>query len=189
MGKLIREGVALFFADAGSGAPPLLFIHGLAADHTFFASQFDYFQHKHRVVAIDLRAHGQSDAPQQDYTVVGFADDLAWMCFELGLYRPVFIGYGLGGMIAVECAARWRDLPAALVALDAPLPPTAEIRLPLLYVGTGAPLTDLTRLRTFSPQLMNDRVIGGAHFHQPVVVEQITMMIERFLEVIHGVPA
>jgi pimeloyl-ACP methyl ester carboxylesterase len=32
MGRLIRDGVALFCEDAGSGAPPLVFIHGLGSD-------------------------------------------------------------------------------------------------------------------------------------------------------------
>ena len=44
------------------------------------ASQFDYFGRTDRVVAVDLRGHGASDKPVQEYTVAGFADDLAWLC-------------------------------------------------------------------------------------------------------------
>jgi pimeloyl-ACP methyl ester carboxylesterase len=128
MGQLIRDGVALFCEDAGKGAPPLLFIHDLGADHTAFAPQFTHFRRDHRVVALDLRGHGQSAAPPQGYTLAGLADDLAWMCVELGLYQPVFVGHGLGGMLAMACAASHPDLPAAIVVLDAPLPPTAATR-------------------------------------------------------------
>jgi pimeloyl-ACP methyl ester carboxylesterase len=49
-----------------------------AGDHTHLASQFDYFGRTDRVVAVDLRGHGASDKPVQEYTVAGFADDLAW---------------------------------------------------------------------------------------------------------------
>jgi pimeloyl-ACP methyl ester carboxylesterase len=129
MGKLMREGMALYFEEAGKGTPPLLFIHGLGGDHTLFAPQFDRFRREHRVVAIDLRGHGQSDALQQDYTVTGLADDMAWMCYELGLYQPVFVGHGMGGIVAVECAAQHPDLPAGVVALDAPLLPTTETQI------------------------------------------------------------
>jgi pimeloyl-ACP methyl ester carboxylesterase len=126
VGKLIRDGVALFYEDAGRGAPPLVFVHGLGSDHTCFAPQLSHFRRDHRVVAIDLRGHGQSDAPQQGYTVAGLADDLSWMAYELGLYQPVLIGYDLGGIIAVECAVRCPQLPAGIVAVDAPIVPTTE---------------------------------------------------------------
>ena len=95
-------------------------------DHTYFASQFEHFRRHHRTVAVDLRGHGQSDKPQQDYTIPGFADDLAWMCRQLGISRPVVVGHSMGGMIALELAARFADLPAAIVTLDSVvLPPQA----------------------------------------------------------------
>lgn len=127
MAKLYHDQVALFYEDAGRGAPPLLFIHGLGGDRTCFAPQFEHFRHDHRVVAIDLRGHGQSDAPEQGYSLPELAEELAWMCYELGVYKPVFVGYGLGAMIAVECARRHPSLPAGIAALDAPLPPTSEL--------------------------------------------------------------
>ena len=58
-------------------------------DHTHLAPQFDYFGRTHRVVAVDLRGHGASDMPMQEYTVAGFADDLAWLCDQLGVVKPV----------------------------------------------------------------------------------------------------
>jgi pimeloyl-ACP methyl ester carboxylesterase len=128
LGELYRDGVTLYYEDAGKGASPLLFIHGLGGDHTTFVRQFEHFRRHHRVVAIDLRGHGRSDAPPQGYTLAELSEELAWACYELGLYRPVFIGQGLGGMIAVECACRHPDLPAGIAALDAPLPPTPELR-------------------------------------------------------------
>ncbi|MCU0522531.1 MAG: alpha/beta hydrolase [Anaerolineae bacterium] len=140
MGKLNHDGVALFFEEAGRGAPPLLFIHGLGSDATFFAPQLAHFQRDHRVVAVDLRGHGQSDTSQKGYAVAGLADDLAWMAYELGLYRPVLVGHGLGGMLAVECAIRCPQLAAAIVTLDLPLPATGEERCGTAMPGRGPAL-------------------------------------------------
>ena len=78
MGKLKRDSVTLFYKEAGSGDPPILLVHGGMDDHTHFSPQFEHFQLNHRTVAIDLRGYGQSDKPQQDYTIAGYADDLAW---------------------------------------------------------------------------------------------------------------
>ena len=64
--------------------------------------QFDYFGRTHRVVAVDLRGHGASDKPMQEYTVAGFADDLAWLCDQLGVVKPVVVGHSMGGNVAFE---------------------------------------------------------------------------------------
>ena len=64
MSRLRRDGVALFYEEAGVGELPMLLVHGLACDHTHLTPQLEHFSDDHRVVAVDLRGHGQSDAPQ-----------------------------------------------------------------------------------------------------------------------------
>jgi pimeloyl-ACP methyl ester carboxylesterase len=136
MQTLNRNGVNLAYQEAGSGAPPLLLVHGFCGDHTHFAPQFDYFRRKHRVVAIDRRGHGDSDKPEQAYTIEAFADDLAWLCTELGLYKPVVVVHSMGA-IGLELAARWPDLPAALVLLDAPFSPPPEVQAGFQQLSGG----------------------------------------------------
>jgi pimeloyl-ACP methyl ester carboxylesterase len=123
------DGVRLAYTQAGSGTPPLVFIHGWAGDHTIFTPQFAHFSQTHRTIAVDLRGHGQSDKPEQNYTIAGFADDIAWLCAHLGVTKPVIVGHSMGGNIALELAARHPDLPAAIILLDTvvfPLPGLKE---------------------------------------------------------------
>jgi pimeloyl-ACP methyl ester carboxylesterase len=94
---LQRDGVSLFYEEAGGGRPPIVLVHGWCCDHTFMAPQFAHFGDAHHILAVDLRGHGQSDRPQQAYTISGFADDLAWICHELTLQRPVVVGHSMGG--------------------------------------------------------------------------------------------
>jgi pimeloyl-ACP methyl ester carboxylesterase len=115
---LTRDGVRLAYSEAGKGTPSILLIHGWASDHTSLSAQMEFFSKTQRVVSVDLRGHGHSAAPYQDYTVTGFADDLAWQCHQLDLENPVLIGHGMGGAIALELAARLPRLPRALVLLD-----------------------------------------------------------------------
>jgi pimeloyl-ACP methyl ester carboxylesterase len=125
---LQRDGISLAHVDYGSGTPPLVFVHGWACDHTVFTMQLAHFSDSQRVVAVDLRGHGASDAPHQDYTVAGFADDLAWQCAQLGIERPIVIGHSMGGTIALELAARYPALPAAIMLIDTVLfPPPATV--------------------------------------------------------------
>jgi pimeloyl-ACP methyl ester carboxylesterase len=132
-----RDGVALFYEDTGQGEPPVLLVHGWCCDHTYFAPQSAHFARDHRVVAVDLRGHGASDKPEQDYTMAGFADDLAWLCGELGLVKPVVIGHSMGGVIALDLAARYPDLPSAIVAVDSPLLPPQALTGAIAEVVAG----------------------------------------------------
>ena len=126
MQSLERNGVRLAFDTAGSGAPPILFVHGWCCDHSHFAPQVEHFKRRHRVVAVDLRGHGESDKPQDPYTMASYADDLAWLSDRLGLQRVVVVGHSMGGVVAAALAADKPGLVAAVVLVDAPSLLTAE---------------------------------------------------------------
>lgn len=121
MEHLDRDGVKLFFERTGSGKPPIVMVHGWTCDHTHFAPQREHFAKRHEVVSVDLRGHGKSDKPEQSYTIRAFADDLAWMCGKLGFEKPIVIGHSMGGMVALELAASYPDVPGAIVACDSPI--------------------------------------------------------------------
>lgn len=117
MQSLRRDGVNFFYEETAGGDPPILFVHGWCCD---FAPQFGrYAERGHRVVAVDLRGHGQSDKPEGSYAMGVFADDVAWVCERIGLEKPVVIGHSMGGKIAFDLAARYATLPSAVVMLDA----------------------------------------------------------------------
>jgi pimeloyl-ACP methyl ester carboxylesterase len=128
MDKLQRDGVALAYEEVGQGDPPIVLLRGWTFDHTYFAPQAEHFGRAHRVISVDLRGHGDTDKPQQEYTMAQFADDIAWLCQQLRVHKPVVIGHSMGGVIAFELAARHPNLPAALVAVDSPLAPPQAVR-------------------------------------------------------------
>jgi pimeloyl-ACP methyl ester carboxylesterase len=124
------EGPRMYYERAGSGEPELLFVHGWCCDWTAFKPQFDYFAPTHTVTAVDLRGSGKSDCPERGYHIRDFADDLARFCDQVAIEKPVVVGHSLGGMIAVELAARYPSVPRALVLVDPgpidPLPNTVK---------------------------------------------------------------
>ena len=123
-------GMKLYYERAGSGTPELLFVPGWCCDHTAFRPQFEHFAGTHTVTSLDLRGVGRSDAPEGGYSIPELADDVAAFCSEVGIEKPVVVGHSLGGMIAVELAARHPSVPGALVLVDPgpidPLPATVE---------------------------------------------------------------
>ena len=116
--KLARDGIQLSFDIAGAGPLEFLFVHGLGGDRTHFKPQMEYFARQGRVLTAELRGHGESDKPQQAYSIEGFAEDLVWLCTRQQITKPVIVGQSMGGNMALEIAARYPDFPAGLVLLD-----------------------------------------------------------------------
>jgi pimeloyl-ACP methyl ester carboxylesterase len=115
-----RNGVRLFYNDTGAGDPPLLFIHGWCCDSTHWRRTTPAFRRSHRIVTTDLRGHGKSDKPKQDYTMDGFCEDIEWLMGQLGLRKPIAIGHSMGGNIALRLAGRRKRPLSGMVMIDSP---------------------------------------------------------------------
>ena len=122
-----RNGFRLAYQESGSGPSSVVLVHGWGGDHTYLDLQQAHLRGKHRVVNVDLRGHGASDSPQDDYTMELYADDLAWLCQELGLLRPLVIGHSMGGMATLQLAAKYPQAPSAIVMIDSLVLPSQAL--------------------------------------------------------------
>src|SRR5690349_6101948 len=85
---------------------PILFIHGWSQSHLCWRKQVaSSLGNEFRLVAFDLRGHGMSEAPSQSqhYTRAGlWAYDLAAIIDELGLERPILVGWSYGAFVICD---------------------------------------------------------------------------------------
>jgi pimeloyl-ACP methyl ester carboxylesterase len=99
--------------------PPILFIHGWSMSHLCWAKQYESaLAGEFRLVAYDLRGHGMSEAPlEPEHYTDGqlWADDVAAIIGQLGLERPVLVGWSYGGFIICDYVrAHGQDRIAAI---------------------------------------------------------------------------
>lgn len=94
----------------------IVFVHGYAGCAETWERQINYFAKDFRVVAPDLRGHGQSDAPYTRYSMPELVADLYAISQHLDL-PPQFdlIGHSFGGSICVEYASVHPEQIAHLV--------------------------------------------------------------------------
>jgi pimeloyl-ACP methyl ester carboxylesterase len=83
--------------------PPILLIHGWSQHHLSWIKQFESsLIEEFRLVAMDLRGHGQSEVPldAESYTTGSlWADDVAAVISALQLSSPILVGSSYGGLV------------------------------------------------------------------------------------------
>lgn len=112
------NGIDLYYEIYGSGSPILL-LHGLGLDHTFWEPQVAEFSRSYQVIVYDLRGHGRSESPDFPYSIDHFADDLDQFLHFLGLRKALLLGLSLGGRVLIRFALKFPQEVKALVLADA----------------------------------------------------------------------
>src|SRR5438874_8031386 len=92
------NGITLAYDDRGTGLP-IIFLHAFPLNRTMWAAQEDTLSRQFRIVTIDLRGHGESDAPLWHYTLEQSADDVCALLDHLGVQRALFVVLSMGGYI------------------------------------------------------------------------------------------
>lgn len=101
--QLPAQTVAYYESD-GRGQPVLL-VHGNSASGLTFRHQLESdLGHTHRLVALDLPGHGDSDpAPDLSaYSLPGYAAVVAAVATALDMPNAALVGWSLGGHIVLE---------------------------------------------------------------------------------------
>ena len=114
------NGVTLHYLDWGPAtAPPVVLLHGITGHARVWDHLAERLVPGRRVLALDQRGHGDSDAaPDDDYRVATMADDLAAFAGSLGLERFALLGHSMGGRIAIQYAAAHAGRLERLVIVD-----------------------------------------------------------------------
>jgi len=97
------NGLRIHYLDWGAPtAAPVVCVHGYTSSCQAFNAPARHFQDRFRLIAPDVRGHGESAwAPTGAYQYGDQAGDLAALVDKLALGRFTLIGTSMGGIIAM----------------------------------------------------------------------------------------
>ena len=97
----------------------MVFVHGFAGCAETWEYQVNHFSHRYRVIAPDLRGHGQSDAPFSQYTMPELVEDIRTIAEALDLpERFILVGHSFGGSICIEYAKAYPERLEKLILIS-----------------------------------------------------------------------
>ncbi len=158
MRRVLSDGVEIAFGETGRGEPALVLIHGGFGNRSHVAPLVAHLAERHRVIALDLRGHGQSGVPQDGFRIADFAQDVLAVCRDARVEQAVLCGHSMAGAVALTAAALDPSLAAGVVLLDTvlfPDPLQRQARETLVTALEGAHWLEALRgfigARMFSP--------------------------------------
>ncbi|WP_322093127.1 alpha/beta fold hydrolase [Paraburkholderia bannensis] len=111
--------------ENGAGASTVLFIHGNSSCGDVFQHQLrGHLARDHRLIALDLPGHGQSDNapdPSRTYSRSGFADATVELLHELNISEAVVVGWSLGGHIGIDMLTRFQGMRGLMIVGTPPV--------------------------------------------------------------------
>jgi pimeloyl-ACP methyl ester carboxylesterase len=105
MAKAQVNDIRIYYETHGEGEP-LLLIYGLAGRGNGFKFQIPALSRHFRVIVFDNRGVGETDQPDEPYSIPQMAGDAAGLLDALDIESAHVFGISMGGMISQEFALR-----------------------------------------------------------------------------------
>jgi len=109
----------LSYSDHGpDDAPAIIFIHGFPLNRSMWDNQVEALKENYRVIAYDIRGHGNSDPGNDEFFIELFVNDLLRLLEKLGIEKTILCGLSLGGYIALSAVLKHPDRFDGLILND-----------------------------------------------------------------------
>jgi pimeloyl-ACP methyl ester carboxylesterase len=112
----IQAGNAKINVETRGSGRILFLIHGFPLNLEMWQPQIERFSEHNRVIALDLRGHGQTPPTPGPYTMDLLADDCVEVLSALGVKEPVVVcGLSMGGYISFALYRRYPHIFSGLI--------------------------------------------------------------------------
>lgn len=115
-GKIKTYWGEIYYEDSGEGGIPIVFVHSFGGSTLHWEAQVNHLKKSRRVITLDLRGHGRSDAPiKMEYAVDSLATDIAAVVDSLNINRFILVGHSMGGAAVIAYAGAHPQRVAGLL--------------------------------------------------------------------------
>lgn len=176
----VEEGVQYYYEDRGQG-PTILLVHGWGANRRVWERQVVDLSDQFRVITIDCRGCGNSDAPDHGYKISEIADDIHQVIQKLELKDVTLVGWSAGGSIVIDYASRYNTgAVTKVVSVGGAVPRyTSTIDFDLGFPQEAVKET-VSAMRANRPAVL--RGIAEGNFYQEVGQPMKDWLFNIFLE-------
>jgi pimeloyl-ACP methyl ester carboxylesterase len=113
------NGLRMYYEVHGNGAP-LILLHGSVTGIVGIQALLPRLAARRRVFAVELQAHGRTSDKEGPLSFEGMAEDVVGLMAEIGLQQADWMGYSLGGGVALHAALRHPARVRKLVLVSIP---------------------------------------------------------------------
>jgi non-heme chloroperoxidase len=116
----LSNGLTLHFAAQGPATgPAIVMLHGFTDSWFSFSRVLPLMPPETRIVAPDMRGHGDSDRPSIGYRLADLADDVVRLLDALRIPKVVLVGHSMGSFVARKVYELAPDRVSRLVLVGA----------------------------------------------------------------------
>ena len=122
-GFVMANGIRIHYWRTGGDKPPLVMAHGFSDNGMCWTNLAKELTDRYDIILPDARGHGLSDPPTPSDPPDAQAEDLAGLIRELKLEKPIVMGHSMGSSSVAWFAAKYPDVPRAVILEDPGLAP------------------------------------------------------------------
>ncbi len=108
----------LYFEEEGRGTATIVFGHSMLFNLRMFDDQVECLKSDFRCIRFDFRGQGRSEVTNDGYDLDSLTDDTAKLITALDCGPCHFVGFSMGGMVALRLAVQYPKLIKSLVLID-----------------------------------------------------------------------
>jgi len=153
----------LYYEDHGQGEETIVFGHSMLFNLRMFDDQVKFLKSNYRCVLFDFRGQGKSEVTPEGYDLDNLAKDIHELLISLKCNPCHFVGFSMGGMVAMRLAISHPKLLKSLILIDTssePEPSKGRFRNTLmLWVAKNIGLRPIANKVTemfFGPSFLKD---------------------------------